>query len=169
MNTFGSAYRNSKKEIQEQKKYIVEQEHYELVEKIKKDYGIISFDCLNESDKQSYKTMILKFWNKETGLNDLGKKYIQTVNESTTNIETLTKDSTTEQIQKVFQKYIKTNIKDIVLGLASENHNWEDASKIKQSIEEQIGKKISTKDCKGWMYEVVNKYIIEKIRTYKFK
>ena len=38
----------------------------------------------------------------------------------------------------------------------------------KKGIEEQIGRKLSSKDCKKWMYEVMAKYLEDKIRGFKF-
>lgn len=162
MRNFSTAYYTSRKEVREDKRLLVEQEHSQIVAALKKEFGINNFAELNEAEHTSYRTLISEFWNKDTGLTAQGIKFLKE------SVAPLTKDSTPEQIKKAFQKEVKANVKDFVIALGSENANWEDGSRIKRRIENEINRKLSVKDCKTWLYEVVNQYIISKVKGYKF-
>lgn len=162
MKNFSSAYYNSRKEVKEDKRLLVEQEHAKIVAAMKKTFAINNFSELNETERKSYRSMLNEMWNKETGLTEKGIKFL------TEAAAPLTKDSTPEQLKKAFQRDIKANIKDYLIALGSENSNWEDAAKAKKRIENESGQKLTVKDCKTWLYEIVNAYVVQKVKGYKF-
>ena len=162
MKTFSSAYYTSKKQVLSEKQALVEQEHSKIIAAMKKEYGINSFSTLNESEKQSYRSMLNAMWNKETGLTEKGIHFL------TEAAAPLTPDSTPEQIKKAFQREIKANINNYLAVLLGGNGNISDAGKLKTRLEGELKHKISVKDCKQWIYEVVAKEIGKKIGAFKF-
>ena len=162
MKSFSTAYHISRKENKAEKETLIEQEHIKIVAAMKHEFGINNFGTLTEAEKKSYRSMLNEMWTRENGLTEKGIKFL------TESVAPLTKDSTPKQIQKQFKKEVKANIIVLVATLNSATPSFEAASKAKKTIEDQIGHKISSKDCKTWMYEVMAKYLADKIRSYKF-
>lgn len=162
MKTFSSAYYISKKQTIAEKETLIEQEHNKIIAAMKKEFGINSFSTLNESEKKSYRSMLKEMWNREKGLTAKGIKFI---NEAAA---PLTPDSTPEQIKKAFQREIKANINNYLAVLLGGNGNISDAGKLKSKLESELKKKISTKECKQWIYEIVSKELAKKINAFKF-
>ena len=162
MKSFSTAYHISRKENKAEKEALIEQEHIKIVAAMKHEFGINNFGTLTEAEKKSYRTMLNEMWTRENGLTEKGIKFL------TESVAPLTKDSTPEQIEKQFKKEVKANIIALAATLNSATPSFEAASKAKKTIEDQIGHKISSKDCKTWMYEVMAKYLADKIRSYKF-
>ena len=162
MKTFSSAYYISKKQSIAEKETLIEQEHNKIIAAMKKEFGINSFSTLNESEKKYYRSMLKEMWNREKGLTAKGIKFI---NEATA---PLTPDSTPEQIKKAFQREIKANINNYLAVLLGGNGNISDAGKLKSKLESELKKKISTKECKQWIYEIVSKELAKKINAFKF-
>lgn len=162
MKTFSSAYYISKKQSIAEKETLIEQEHNKIIAAMKKEFGINSFSTLNESEKKSYRSMLKEMWNREKGLTAKGIKFI---NEAAA---PLTPDSTPEQIKKAFQREIKANINNYLAVLLGGNVNISDAGKLKSKLESELKKKISTKECKQWIYEIVSKELAKKINAFKF-
>lgn len=162
MKSFSTAYHISRKENKAEKEALIEQEHIKIVAAMKHEFGINNFGTLTEAEKKSYRSMLNEMWTRENGLTEKGIKFL------TESVAPLTKDSTPEQIEKQFKKEVKANIIALVATLNSATPSFEAASKAKKTIEDQIGHKISSKDCKTWMYEVMAKYLADKIRSYKF-
>ena len=162
MKTFSSAYYISKKQSIAEKETLIEQEHNKIIAAMKKEFGINSFSTLNESEKKSYRSMLKEMWNREKGLTAKGIKFI---NEAAA---PLTPASTPEQIKKAFQREIKANINNYLAVLLGGNGNISDAGKLKSKLESELKKKISTKECKQWIYEIVSKELAKKINAFKF-
>ena len=162
MKTFSSAYYTSRKESIAEKTALVEQEHAKIVAAMKKEFGINSFSALNESEKASYRSMLNAMWNKETGLTDKGIKFL---NEAAA---PLTPESTPEQIKKSFQREIKANVNNYLSICCGNSNSWEDAVKLKNKIEADVNHKLSAKDCKTWIYEIVSAEIAKKVKSIKF-
>lgn len=162
MKSFSTAYHISRKENKAEKSATIAQEHSKIVAAMKHEFGINNFGTLSEAERQSYRTMLNEMWTRETGLTDKGIKFL------TEAIAPLTKDSTSEQIEKQFKKEVKANLISIVATINSDSPSFAAADKAKKVIEEQIGRKLSAKDCKQWVFDVVSKYVADKIRTYKF-
>ena len=162
MKSFSTAYYVSRKESKAEKEALIEQEHIKIISAMKHEFGINNFGTLTEAEKKSYRSMLNEMWTRENGLTEKGIKFL------TEAAAPLTKDSTPEQIEKQFKKEIKANIIALVATLNSDSPSFEHAAKAKKAIEDQIGHKISSKDCKTWMYDVMAKYLADKIRGYKF-
>ncbi len=162
MKSFSTAYYTSRKESKAEKDAIIEQEHVKIVTAMKHEFGFNNFSVLSEAEKKSYRSMLNEMWTRENGLTEKGVRFL---NEAAA---PLTKDSSPEQIEKQFKKEIKANIIALVATLNSDTPNFEHAAKAKKMIEEQVGHKLSNKDCKTWMYDVMAKYLADKIRGYKF-
>ena len=162
MKTFSSAYYTSRKESIAEKTALVEQEHAKIVAAMKKEFGINSFSALNESEKASYRSMLNAMWNKETGLTEKGIKFLNG------SAAPLTPESTPEQIKKAFQREIKANVNSYLAICCGNSNSWEDAVKLKARIEGDIKRKLSSKECKTWIYEIVSTEIAKKIKSIKF-
>lgn len=162
MKTFSSAYYTSKRQTIAEKQKLVEQEHSKIIAAMKKEFGINSFSTLNESEKKSYRSMLNAMWNRNTGLTDKGIKFL------TEAAAPLTPESTPEQIKKAFQREIKANINNYLAVLLGGSGNISDAGKLKARLEGELKHKISVKDCKQWIYEIVAKEIGKKIGAFKF-
>lgn len=162
MKSFSTAYYISRKENKAEKQALIEQEHSKIVSAMKHEFGINDFGSLNEAERKSYRSMLNEMWTRESGLTEKGIKFL------TEAATPLTPDSTPEQIEKQFKKEIKANVIALVATLNSATPNFEHAATAKKAIEEQIGHKIPIKDCKAWMYDVLAKYLADKIRSYKF-
>lgn len=162
MKSFSTAYYNSRKEVRADKEALVEQEHARLIAAIKKEYGVNSFASLNENERTAYRSLVNKLWSRENGLTDEGIKFI---NESVT---VLTPDSTPEQIEKAFRKAVKANVNNYIALISGNSINWEDAKQLKLKIESEIGRKLSIKDCKKWIYTEVCADVAKKINAIKF-
>lgn len=107
MKSFSSAYENSREEVKSQRAAIINQEHAEIVNAMKKTFGINNFSALNESERESYREMLHKMWNKEEGLTPAGVSFI---NESKTPI---TKKSTPEQVKSILKSKFKAAMNTI--------------------------------------------------------
>lgn len=162
MKTFSSAYYTSRKETIAEKTAIVEQEHAKIIAAMKKEFGINSFSTLNESEKASYRAMLNTMWNKETGLTEKGIKFL------TEAAAPLTPESTPEQIKKAFQREIKAKVNSYLAICCGNSDSWEVAVTLKKKLEADLGRKISAKECKQWIYEIVSAEIAKKIKSIKF-
>lgn len=163
MKSFSTAYYTSRKESHAEKAALIEQEHVKVVNAMKHEFGINSFANLSEAEKKSYKSMLNEMWTRENGLTDKGIKFL------TEAAAPLTPDSTPEQIEKQYKKEVKANLISIVATLNSDSPSFAAADKAKKMIEDQIGKKLSVKDCRQWLFDVLSKYVADKVRGYKFK
>lgn len=162
MKSFSTAYYNSRKESKADKEALIEQEHVRVIAAIKREYGVNNFGVLNEQERASYKSLVNKLWTRENGLTPAGIKFI---NES---VIVLTPDSTPEQIEKAFRKGIKANVYNYISMINGNSTNWEEAKKLKAKIESEIGRKLSSKDCKKWIYIEVCAEIAKRINSIKF-
>ena len=162
MKSFSAVYHTSKRETREAKQLLIEQEHSKIISAMKHEFGINDFNSLPYDEKKSYRSMLNEMWTRENGLTEKGIKFL---NEAAA---PLTKDSTPEQIEKQYKKEVKANIIALVATLNSDSPSFEHAVKAKSSIEQQIGHKLSSKDCKTWLYDVMSEYLASKIRKFKF-
>lgn len=161
MKDFSNVYNSSKQIVNAEKQNRINQEHKMILEAIKQEYMVNKFGSLNESEQISYKALILEMWNPKEGLT---KKGLEFLNESKT---ILTDKSTDEQIKKYFVNAIKSRINDIMNDLSRADIVV--LNPILKDIKESSGKRISNKDAKQWVYEVVCKFIGDKIKSYKLQ
>lgn len=162
MKSFSTAYYNSRKEVKADKAALIEQEHSRLVAAIKREYGVNSFSTLNEDERASYRSLINKMWSRENGLTEDGLRFI------TESVTVLTPDSTPEQIERAFRKGVKANVSNYIAAAGGNGTSWESAKDLKAKIEVEIGKRLSAKDCKKWIYAEVCAEICKKINAIKF-
>lgn len=161
MNTFSNACQNSKANVLSEKKVIVDRQHNDIVNAIKKEYGISSFNALSESEKKSYKSLILEMWNPTDGLTKKGERFL---NESKTII---TADSTEEQIAKYFTREILEHAKAYVNGNISISRLEELTKQVKVSMDEMRGTKVPAKLLKETLYQIVCKEVVKNVRAFK--
>src|SRR5574344_793384 len=154
MKSFGTAYSISREDARQAKAAVTEQERATLVAAIKRQYGIDSFSALNESERRSYRSMLLEMWDAKGGMNDKGRKFL---NESA---PVLTKDSTEAQVKKAFQDKGRGNAKAYAKCiLSSEDGSCPISSKHKGRIESQTGRRLSGAKVKAWICEILAKYV----------
>ena len=161
MKSFNVVYGQQKYSAIAEKRSNVEKEHSLLVEAIKKEYVVNDFSKLNEAEKESYRSLINEMWDKDNGLNEKGKAFI---NEST---QVLTDKSTDAQIEKYIKREVKANCEEICKCLAS-NGSCEYLVKLIGDVKATTGTKISNKVVKQWILELCVKYMADKIKGLKF-
>lgn len=161
MNTFSGAYQNSRESVLNEKKLVIERQKNDIVNAIKKEYGVSSFNSLTESEKKSFKSLILEMWNAENGLTKKGEKFLL---ESKT---VLTADSTDEQIERYFKREALSAVKDKVAGNISQGRLEEILKSIKAGMDEMHKSKISTKSIKEWLLRMICEENARMIRAFK--
>ena len=161
MKDFSKVYNISKEIVNAEKQNRINSEHKMILEAIKHEYMVDKFGSLNESEQASYKALILEMWNPKEGLT---KKGLEFLNESKT---ILTDKSTDDQIKKYFVNAIKAQINDIMNDLSRADIVV--INPLLKDIKEFTGKKVSNKDAKQWTYEVVCKFVGDKIKSYKLQ
>lgn len=161
MNTFSNACQNSKNAVLSQKRDVIERQHTDIVNAIKKEYGITSFSSLTEGEKNSYKTLLLEMWSPSDGLTKKGLRFL---NESKT---ILTVDSTEEQIVKFFTREIIESAKSYVAGNISIGRLEEVAKTVKSEMDEMHGTKVPAKLLKETLCQIICKEVIKQIRGFK--
>lgn len=161
MNTFSNACQNSKNNVLSEKKIVIDRQHNDIVNAIKKEYGISSFGSLTESEKKSYKALILEMWNPNDGLTRKGERFL---NESKTII---TADSTEEQMVKYFTREIGEYAKGYVNGSVSLTRLEELTREVKSSMDEMRGSKVPSKLLKETLFQIICKEVLKNVRTFK--
>jgi hypothetical protein len=61
MRNYASVYRNSKKVVNEAKTIDIDREHKEIVEAVRKEFGVVSFNQLSEAERINCRNMILEY------------------------------------------------------------------------------------------------------------
>lgn len=161
MKSFESVYNTKRRDAINEQRLAADADKAKLVAAIKKEYGVNDFCNLSESEKMSFRTLINEMWNRETGLNERGKAFL---NES---VAPLTEKSTDEQIEKFAKKTFKANAdwmcQNLIMGKQDET-----IVKVKKQIEEQAKKKLSVKTYRQWIFDVLSKHLASKIKDFKF-
>lgn len=154
MNSYNNAYNNSRREAKARDLDVYESQRVDLVNAIKREYGISDFSVLSEGEKQSVRKLITEMWSPKTGLNKDGEAFI---NEGK---RPLNESSSPDKIQKEYQRRVKALLNDKFssspLFNSSDAHNL---AEIKKEIEEKVGSKLSVKDCRLWFYDIVCAYV----------
>ena len=161
MKSFKHVYNKQRSTAVAEQRTTIEKDHARLVEAVKKEFVIDDFSKLNESDRESYRAMINKMWNKDEGLTEAGVAFI---NES---VAPLTEKSTDEQIEKFVKREIKAHCQDICKCLAA-GGDCEFLVNLKKNVDETTKKKLSNKTIKQWIFEICAKYMGDKIKSLKF-
>lgn len=160
MKSFNVVYGQQKYSAIAEKRSEVEKEHTLLVEAIKKEYVVNDFSKLNEAEKESYRALINEMWDKDNGLNEKGKAFI---NESA---QVLTEKSTDAQIEKYIKREVKANCADICKCLVS-SATCEFLEDLVDNVRETTKTKIANKVIKQWVLELCVKYMADKIKGLK--
>lgn len=154
MNSFNTVYNNGKKAAKAEQLALYESQRIDLVNAIKREYGISDFSEVNESERKAFRKMISEMWTKEAGLNKDGEAFI---NEGK---RPLDPKSSPEKIAKEYQRRVRLLLNDKFtsspLFNSSDAHNL---SEIKSEIEEKTGAKLAVKDCREWFYEIMCAYV----------
>lgn len=161
MQSFSNACQNSKTNVLNEKNNIIDRQHNDIVNAIKKEYGISSFASLTESEKKSYKTLLFEMWSPKEGLTKKGERFL---NESKTII---TADSTDEQIVKYFSREILEQVKSYVNGGISIARLEELSREVKTSMDEMRGSKVPAKLLKEALYQMICKEVLKNVRGFK--
>lgn len=161
MKNFNDACQNSKTVVLNEQKSVAERQHKDIVNAIRKEYGIDCFSKLTESEKKSYHALILEMWDPETGLT---KKGIRFINESKS---ILTPESTDEQIEKYFLKEMLPSIKGVVAGQISMDRVYEISKQVKSDMEEMHKSNVSSKMLKESLWKEIAKEVAKVIRAFK--
>lgn len=161
MKSFDSVYNTKRRDAINEQRLAADADKVKLVAAIKKEYGVNDFCNLSESEKASFRAMINEMWNRETGLNERGRSFL---NESSV---PLTEKSTDEQIEKFAKKTFKANAdwmcQNLIMGKQDET-----IVKVKKQIEEQAKKKLPVKTYRQWIFDVLSKHLASKIKDFKF-
>lgn len=161
MKSFNTVYNRQKTLVESERRSVIDREHTELVAAVKREYGVSNLSLLSESEQKVCRRIISEMWSKESGLNDNGRLYIAE------GCAPLNKNTSPEQIEKRFKREIKINVDEICKCLAS-GSDCAVLKKIKNEIEEQLGKKVSPKDIKAWTNEICAKHMKSKVSSIKF-
>lgn len=162
MKNYAHVYKNSKKVVNEAKAIDIDKEHRQILEAVKKEFGIVSFAGLNESEKNTYKSMILEYWSPKTGLTDAGIKFI---NESKM---TLSEKSSDDVISAFVKREVKADATNYIYGILSGNTNGQSLANLKADILKATGKKSLSKECvaacKQEIAQILCKHLCSKIK-----
>ena len=154
MNSYNNAYNKSKRDAKTRDFQIYESQRIELVNAIKKEYGISDFSVLSEGKKQTVRNLITEMWSPKTGLNKKGEDFIRNgnipLNESSSN------KSIKNEYQKKVKSYLNNKFSMNPLFNSSDARTF---SEIKKELEDKINKKLDTKDCRLWVYELMCAYV----------
>jgi sugar-specific transcriptional regulator TrmB len=109
MRSYNELHAAHAEKLNEAKRMQADKERLTLLSAIKNVYGVSNFNALSESDKCVYRNMINEMWNKETGLNEKGVKF---VNESEVS---LSNNSGTQEVIKYIEQAFRKNLEDYIL------------------------------------------------------
>ena len=161
MGSFNTAYQNSKDSVLREKRELIDRQHVDIINAIKKEYAVESFTTLTESEKRSFESLVLEMWSPKEGLTAKGEKFL---NESRT---ILTKDSTEEQIERYFKRVASAHIKNNVNGNLALGALEEKLKEIKKDMDEMRGEKVSTVNIKRWTLEIMLDEAKRAVRSFK--
>lgn len=154
MNSYNNAYNKSRRDAKARDLEVYESQRIELVNAIKKEYGISDFSVLTESEKQAARKLITEMWSPKTGLNKAGEAFI---NEGS---RPLKKTSSLEEIKHNFERSVlallNNKFASSPLFNASDAHNL---AEIIDGIKESIKGTTVKPDFKMWFYETMCAYV----------
>lgn len=154
MNSYNTVYNNGKKAAKVEQLALYESQRVELVNAIKREYGISDFSTLSEGQRKAFHKLVAEMWTKESGLNKSGEDFIKEGKRP------LNESSSPDRIKKEYQRGVKTILNNKFSS--SPLFNDSDArnlAELKEDIEKKIEGKISAKDCKEWFYEAMCAYV----------
>lgn len=149
MRKFSEVYNSSKQVVNEQKRAEADKDRIQLLKAIRRTYGISDFNSLSESEKTEYRNLILEMWNKNDGLTEKGRQFI---NESEIALNNETSD---RNILKYIAMEISNNLQKYVNGAFGFNGDSISPASLRQSINEKTGKNFSADAFKKVMNTII--------------
>lgn len=154
MNSYNTVYNRGKKEAKAEQLALYESQRIDLVNAIKKEYGITDFSSITEGERKAFRKMVSEMWSKENGLTKDGEAFIaegkRPLNES----------SSPEKVQAEYKRGVKkildNKFSSSPLFNDSDAHNL---AELKSEIEKKVGSKLAVKDCREWFYEIMCAYV----------
>jgi hypothetical protein len=154
MNSYNNAYNNSRRDAKARDLEVYESQRIDLVNAIKREYGISDFSTLSESERQAARKLITEMWSPKTGLNKAGVDFI---NEGK---RALSDKSTPEQVKHEFNRralaLLNNKFASSPLFNASDAHNL---GEIMEDIKKSTKGSNVKPDFKMWFYEVMCAYV----------
>lgn len=149
MRKFSEVYNSSKKVVNEQKRAEADKDRIQLLKAIRRTYGISDFNSLSESEKTEYRNLILEMWNKNDGLTEKGRQFI---NESEI---VLSSDTSDRNVLKYVAMEMGNNLQKYINGAFGFDGDSISPAKLRQSIIEKTGKKYSADAFKKVMNTII--------------
>jgi hypothetical protein len=162
MNSYNTVYNNGKKAAKAETFALHENQRVELVNAIKREYGISDFSTLDEKERKACHKFISEMWSPETGLNEKG---IDFINEGK---RPLNKDSKSDKIKSEFMRCVKKDIDTYASSLVFGDSDVRQIKELKERIEKETERKLKLTTCREWIYEAMCNYIHRKINKLKF-
>lgn len=154
MNTYSNAYNNSRRDAKARDFAVYESQRVELVNAIKREYGISDFSVLTEGERNAARKLITEMWSPKTGLTKEGVDFI---NEGK---RPLKKESTPEQVKHEFERRVlallNNKFASSPLFNASDAHNL---AEIMDDIKGSIKGSNVKPDFKLWFYDTMCAYV----------
>lgn len=132
MKSFSTVYKNSKKEVLEQKAALIESQKVSIINALKETYMITG--NMSDLPKEMQKDMankVLEYWNPKTGINTAGLKLL------TENEITLSPKSTKADIKLYIEKQVKKH-----LPVITEAYRTSNVSAVTEAFKEDIEPKV---------------------------
>jgi len=158
MKSFDNVYRDSKRDVLNERSERIEKEHAQVVSAVKRIYGVDDFGKLDECDRSYYRDLINSVWSKSEGLNEKGVRLV------TESVVPLLEGCSDIDIEKRFKREISKDIKSIASCLIADSGECLILTNIKKKIEEECGRKVPVAKAKLWITEIVAKYLKGKIK-----
>lgn len=135
--------------MNEAKRMQADKERLTLLSAIKNVYGISNFNALSESDKRVYKNMINEMWNKESGLNEKGIKF---VNESEIS---LSNNSGSQEVIKYIDQEFRKNLEDYILAALNRKVTNNKPVNVRNEVSKLTGKKFKPENFKKIFKDII--------------
>ena len=133
MRKFGVVYKEKRKKSSDLHEAHVIRDFKKIYNSLLERYGLTNINDLNERSQVSFLTEVNKYWSEETGLNDLGKKFLQkksmmlTENSTSLQKKNYLKTKTTTLLNELMRQ---TDFKYKVYSIIDEMYQQTGSSKV---------------------------------------
>ena len=171
MNSYNDAYNKSRRDVKARDLQVYESQRIDLVNAIKREYGISDFSTLSEGKKQAVRNLITEMWSPKTGLNKKGEDFIQNGNLP------LNESSSPARIENAFKKgvigLLKTKFSTAPIFNSSDK---EEVTKLMEEIKAKVdpsGTKSLNESAldlnfKEWFFDAAGSFICGEARKHVF-
>lgn len=164
MNSYNDAYNKSRRDAKAHDTQVFESQRVDLVNAIKREYGISDFSTLSEGKKQAVRNLITEMWSPKTGLNKKGEEFLQNGNLP------LNESSSPARIENAFKKKVigllKTKFSTAPIFNSSDK---EEVKKFMDELKAKVDPSNSKNlDFKNWFYDAAGSYICGEARKHVF-